>query len=135
MAACENGHIEIVRMLVGEYHANIDIQNTVRAIMRLLLCGYVRTCVRRYAHGSGGWECRGCRRGWHIYDFCICNNSLNDLFVIIAPEDLVIIDVVYSLSDLFDFIILVYIFHFQSICANCWTLMYVHCIPRIALCS
>ena len=45
MSACSTGHIDIVRMLVGEYHANIDIQTKVRAIMRLLLCSDVRTCV------------------------------------------------------------------------------------------
>ena len=37
--------MDIARMLVGEYHANIDIQNRVSVIVRLLLCGYVQTCA------------------------------------------------------------------------------------------
>ena len=43
MWACSNGHIDIARMLAGEYNANVDIQNNVRAIVkvRLLLCGDV----------------------------------------------------------------------------------------------
>ena len=45
MLACLNGRIDIARMLAGEFHANVDIQNTVRAIVRLVLCGDVRTCV------------------------------------------------------------------------------------------
>ena len=45
MWACEKGHIDTARMLVGEFHANIEIQNEVRAIVRLLLCGDVRACV------------------------------------------------------------------------------------------
>ena len=32
-------------MLVGEFHAYIDIQNTVIVIVRLLLCGNVQTCA------------------------------------------------------------------------------------------
>ena len=35
MLACGNGYIDTARMLVGDFHANIDIQNTVRAIVRL----------------------------------------------------------------------------------------------------
>ena len=45
IVACREGHMDIARMLVGEYHANIDIQNTVSVIVRLLLCGYVQTCA------------------------------------------------------------------------------------------
>ena len=45
MGACSNGHIDTARMLLGEFHANIDIQNEVRAIVRLVLCGDVRACV------------------------------------------------------------------------------------------
>ena len=45
MEACSDGHIDIARMLVGEFHANIDIQDEVRAIVRLVLCGDVRVCV------------------------------------------------------------------------------------------
>ena len=45
MMACYHGYIDIARMLVGEYHANIDIQNTVSVIVRLMLCGYVQTCA------------------------------------------------------------------------------------------
>ena len=45
MKACLNGGIDTARMLVGEFHANIDIQDTVRAIVRLVLCGEVRACV------------------------------------------------------------------------------------------
>ena len=33
MRACMNGHIDIARMLVGEYNANIDIADTVRVIV------------------------------------------------------------------------------------------------------
>ena len=32
MMACENGHIDIARMLVDEYNANIDILDSVRVI-------------------------------------------------------------------------------------------------------
>ena len=35
MLACYNVDIDIARMLVGEYHANIDIQNNVRGIVKL----------------------------------------------------------------------------------------------------
>ena len=45
MNACSNGHIDIARMLAGEFYANIDIQDKVKAIVRLVLCGDVRTCV------------------------------------------------------------------------------------------
>ena len=45
MLACLNGYIDIARMLLGEFHANIDIQNKVRAIVRLVLCGDVRVVV------------------------------------------------------------------------------------------
>ena len=45
MWACENGHVDTARMLAGEFHANIDIQSMVRAIVRLVLCGDVRACV------------------------------------------------------------------------------------------
>ena len=40
MFACAKGRIHIARMLVGEYHANIEIQTTVRAIAisRLWCC-------------------------------------------------------------------------------------------------
>ena len=37
MMACENGHIAVARMLVSEYLANINIQNNVRVIVKLLL--------------------------------------------------------------------------------------------------
>ena len=45
MKACWNGHIDTARMLLGEFHANIDIQSEVRAIVILVLCGDVRACV------------------------------------------------------------------------------------------
>ena len=45
MYACVHGHIDTARMLAGEFHANVDIQNKVRAIVRLVLCGDVRACV------------------------------------------------------------------------------------------
>ena len=45
MWACWNGHIDTARMLLGEFHANIDIQDMVRAIVRLVRCGDVRACV------------------------------------------------------------------------------------------
>ena len=35
MTACMFDHIDAARMLLGEFHANIEIQNTVRAIVRL----------------------------------------------------------------------------------------------------
>ena len=44
MWACRNDQIEIARMLAGEFNANIDIQNTVRAISRSCLCDGVRAC-------------------------------------------------------------------------------------------
>ena len=45
MDSCKEGEIDIARMLLGEFHANVDIQNTVRAIVRLVLSGDVRACV------------------------------------------------------------------------------------------
>ena len=45
MYACSTGHVDTARMLAGEFHANIDIQDNVRAIVRLVLCGDVRACV------------------------------------------------------------------------------------------
>ena len=45
MMACRYGYIDTARMLVGEFHAKIDFQNKVRAIVRLVLCGDVRACV------------------------------------------------------------------------------------------
>ena len=45
MLACRNGDIDTARMLVGEFNANVDIQDTVRAIVRLSLCGDVRACA------------------------------------------------------------------------------------------
>ena len=45
MWACRSGHIAIARMLAGEFNANIDIQDTVRAISRSWLCDDdVRAC-------------------------------------------------------------------------------------------
>ena len=45
MLASLNGRIEIARMLAGEFNANIDIQDTVRAISRSCLCDDdVRAC-------------------------------------------------------------------------------------------
>ena len=41
MYACYNGHIDTARMLLGEFNANVDIQDRVRAIVRLVLCGDV----------------------------------------------------------------------------------------------
>ena len=38
MWACWNGQIDIARMLAGEFNANIDIKDTVRAISRSCLC-------------------------------------------------------------------------------------------------
>ena len=45
MKACSEGHIDTARMLLGEFHANVDIQDKVRAIVRLVLCGDVRAGV------------------------------------------------------------------------------------------
>ena len=45
MEACSNGEIDTACILAGEFHANIDIQNKVRAIVRLVLCVEVRACV------------------------------------------------------------------------------------------
>ena len=45
MRACLNGHTDIARMLAGEFNANIDVQDTVRAISRSCLCDdNVRAC-------------------------------------------------------------------------------------------
>ena len=38
MLACSKGHIDTARMLLGEFNASVDIQNKVRAIVRLVLC-------------------------------------------------------------------------------------------------
>ena len=40
------GYIDIARMLVGEYSARVDIQNTVRPILRSLLSDDVGACVK-----------------------------------------------------------------------------------------
>ena len=40
MGACENGHIDTARMLVSEFHANVNSEDWVRAIM----C-FVAVCV------------------------------------------------------------------------------------------
>ena len=45
MLACNRGDIDTARMLLGEFHASVDIQDKVRAIVRLVLCGDVRACV------------------------------------------------------------------------------------------
>ena len=45
MWACHNGHIDIARMLVGEFHANVDIQKKVTAIVGLLRRDDVLACV------------------------------------------------------------------------------------------
>ena len=45
MSACSEGHVDIARMLVCKFNANIDIQDKVRAIVRLSLCCDVRVCV------------------------------------------------------------------------------------------
>ena len=76
MWACINGHIDTARMLLGEFHANIDIQSKVRAIVRFVPCGDVR--------GSGGWECGRCRGYWHIFGFHIVT-IVCIIFFIIAP--------------------------------------------------
>ena len=52
MKACSEGHIDTARMLAGEFHASIDIQDKVRAIVRLVLCGDLRACVQWVWRGS-----------------------------------------------------------------------------------
>ena len=44
MLACFYDHIDIARMLAGEFNANIDIQTRVGAISRSCLCDDVRAC-------------------------------------------------------------------------------------------
>ena len=39
-----NGHVEIARMLAGEFNANIDMQNTVKRMSISYLCDVVLTC-------------------------------------------------------------------------------------------
>ena len=43
MLACRNGHIDIARMLVGEYHASIEIRDSVRAtdFSSVMMCEHV----------------------------------------------------------------------------------------------
>ena len=38
MYACSKGRIDIARMLVSEDNANVDILDTVRAMLLLMLC-------------------------------------------------------------------------------------------------
>ena len=45
MVACSNGDIDTARML-GDFDADINIQDKVRAIVRLVLCGDVWACVK-----------------------------------------------------------------------------------------
>ena len=63
MRACLNGHTDIARMLAGEFNANIDIQNTVRAI----------SCASMSF--GGGCECRRCRWYCHVSNFNIRDNA------------------------------------------------------------
>ena len=59
MSACWMGHIDIARMLVGEYHANIEIQTTVRAFaISRLWCCLSNDVFGGCARDSGVWECR-----------------------------------------------------------------------------
>ena len=78
MLACNIGRIDIARMLVGECHANIDIQNTVRAIVKLRDCD-----------GDMIWE--------HVLSSGGVAADINAyLFLLVG--------VLYSLSDFFDFV-------------------------------
>ena len=59
MFACDCGRIDIARMLVGEYHANIEIQTTVRAFaISRLWCCLSNDVFGGCARDSGVWECR-----------------------------------------------------------------------------
>ena len=63
-----NGHIEMARMLVGEYNANVDFQSLVRAlvcvsVMREHMFKFSSGCV----HDSGRWECRCCRHMFFVF--------------------------------------------------------------------
>ena len=78
--ACYNGHIDTARMLLGEFHAEVDIQNTVRAIVRLFCVVMCEHVFSGCARGGGGWECGRCRGYWHIFGFHICHPNLNHLF-------------------------------------------------------
>ena len=68
MWACLKGHIDTARMLLGEFHANIDFQDTVRAIVRLVLCAMCERVFSGCARGSGGWKCR-CYGYLHLFGF------------------------------------------------------------------
>ena len=50
MWACKNGHIDIAHMLVGEYQADIEIRNKVRAVrlLSMLYCIFLERCLRLY---------------------------------------------------------------------------------------
>ena len=67
----------------------------------MVMCEHV---FSGYARGSGGWEDGRCCGYWHKFGFdfvtivCI-------IFIIIASLHLVVDAVLYSLSDLLDFII------------------------------
>ena len=63
MYACQRGHVDTARVLVGEFHANIDIQDNVREIVRWVLCGDVDHVFRGCVRGRGYW---------HIFGFHIC---------------------------------------------------------------
>ena len=69
MVACRDGHVDTARMLLGEFDANIDNQDTVRATVSLYyvaMCEYVFSgCAR----GIGGWEDGRCCGYWHIFGF------------------------------------------------------------------
>ena len=84
MLACMEGHVDISRMLLGDFHANIDIQNTVRAIVRLFCVAMCEHVFSGCARGGGGWDCGRCRGYWHIFGFHIVT-IVCIIFFIIAP--------------------------------------------------
>ena len=62
-------------------------------------------CVR----DSGSWECRCCCQNC----ICSCNNFLCFVFIV-SPFHLIIIDVLFFLTDLVNFIVLASTFHFPN---------------------
>ena len=62
------------------------------------------------ARGIGGWEDGRCCGYWQLFGFDFV--TIVCIIIIIAPLHVVVDDVLYSLSNLLDIIILVYIFHY-----------------------
>ena len=99
MVACSNGHIHIARMLVGEYHAIIEIQTTVRAfaISRLWWCASMCLVTVRVVVVFGNVVDVADISG--IYLVFLLSHLFVWLCFIILPLHLVVIDILFCLLE------------------------------------